>query len=347
VIDMARILSRLSGALRSITVAAPVAALAVFAVAVHAQQGQVAGPIAGYVYDGSARAVRPVLGIPGASIVGNAVQFAYDLASVTVSPGADSAVVTAGDGSLHLVRLSGGSATEISYNGSSAKPDRVVFSPSGTAVALIAAGHAQIFSGLPASATLVGTMDLGGAAAAGLQVELSKRPVAVRGASIALSDDGAWLLAVMGGSVELIGAGGGRGIANAGRGAVVAFSPGSHDAAFADPAAKTVSVVSDASGAGTPQVVWQDASLASLAGLAFSTDGRLLLLASGADPAVTIFDLAPATHAGVSCNCAATRLERMGSVYRLNELGSGPLWLLDAAASDPRIVFVPAAGGSE
>jgi len=164
---------------------------------------------------------------------------------------------------------------------------------------------------------------------------------------MALSDDGVWLLAAVGGSVELIGAGGGHGIAHAGRGTVVAFAPGSHDAAFADPAAQTVSMVSDASGAGTPQVVWQDASVASLAGLAFSTDGRLLFLASGADPAVTIFDLAPATHTGVSCNCAATRLERMGNAYRLNELGSGPLWLLDAAANEPRIVFVPATGGSE
>jgi hypothetical protein len=33
----------------------------------------------------------------------------------------------------------------------------------------------------------------------------------------------------------------------------------------------------------------------------------------------------------------------MGNVYRLNELGREPLWILDADAKDPRIVFVPAA----
>ena len=32
----------------------------------------------------------------------------------------------------------------------------------------------------------------------------------------------------------------------------------------------------------------------------------------------------------------------MGSVFRLNDLGSGPLWLLDAV-TEPRVVFVPAA----
>jgi hypothetical protein len=31
----------------------------------------------------------------------------------------------------------------------------------------------------------------------------------------------------------------------------------------------------------------------------------------------------------------------MGSVYRLNELGADPLWLLDISA-DPKVVFVPA-----
>jgi len=322
-----------------------VACLAGFAVLAHAQQGQVAGPIAGYVFDRSARAVRPVLGIPGASVVGGAVQFGYDLASVAVSPGADSAVATAADGSLHLVRLSGGNASEIPFNGSSVRPDRVVFSPSGTAVALIAGGRAQIFSGFPAGATLVGTMDLGGVAAAGFQVESARRPAAARPASLALSDDGAWLLAVVDGSVELIGAGGSHAIGNAARGALAAFAPGNYDAAVADPAAQTVALVRNAGGAATTQLVWQDASVARAAGLAFSMDGKSLFLASGATPAVTIFDLTAGTHSGVSCNCTAAGLERMGGVYRLNEIGSGPLWLLDPAASAPRIVFVPAPSG--
>lgn len=339
-IDMTRILIWVSRTLRSLTVAAPGGAL-LFAVAAYGQQGQVAGPVVGYVFDGSARAVRPVLGIPGASVVGSAVPFAYDLASVTVSPGADSAVVTAGDGSLHLFGLSGLNATEISFNGASVKPDRVVFSPSGTSVALIAAGHAQIFSGLPVSATLVGTMDLGGAVTARVQAESARRPAAARSASMALSDDGAWLATVADGSVELIGAGGSHGIANAGRGSVVAFAPGGHDVGFADPVARAVALVRDASSTATQQVVWQDASLASAAGLAFSTDGQSLFLASG-DVPVIIFNLAAGTHAPVSCDCAATGMERMGSAYRLNELGSGPLWLLDASASVPRTVFVPA-----
>jgi hypothetical protein len=32
----------------------------------------------------------------------------------------------------------------------------------------------------------------------------------------------------------------------------------------------------------------------------------------------------------------------MGSLFRLTDAGSGPVWMVDAAASPPRIVFVPA-----
>lgn len=343
-IDMTRTSTSLSWAERRLARALAVLGLSILGATAYAQQGQVSGPVVGYVFDGSARVVRPVLGIPGASLVGSAVQFGYDLASVTVSPGADSAVVSASDGSLHLVGFSGAGVTGISFNGSSVRPDQVVYSPSGTSVALIAAGHAQIFSGLPASATLAGTMDLGGITAARVQAETVARPAAGRPPSMALSDDGAWLLTVADGSVEMIGAGGSHGIATAGRAALVAFAPGTHDVAFADQAAQTVTMVHDADSAATPQVLWQDASLASATGLAFSLDGKSLFLASGAGSAVTVFDLAAGTHTGVSCNCAATGLARMGSAFRLNDLGSGPLWLLDAAASEPRTVFVPAPG---
>jgi hypothetical protein len=32
----------------------------------------------------------------------------------------------------------------------------------------------------------------------------------------------------------------------------------------------------------------------------------------------------------------------MGGLFRLNEMGGDPLWLLDARSSEPRTIFVPA-----
>jgi len=34
----------------------------------------------------------------------------------------------------------------------------------------------------------------------------------------------------------------------------------------------------------------------------------------------------------------------MGNLFRLNDLGPGPLWLLDTGGANPRMVFVPASG---
>ena len=313
-------------------------ALAAAAALACAQQGKVAGPIAGYVFDGAAHAVRPVLGIPGASILGDAVPLGYDVASVTVAPRADSAVVVAADRSLHLVRLAAGQASEMPLNGATVQPDRVVYSPSGTAVALIAAGRAQVFGSLPDAAALVTTMDLGGAVAAQQTVQAARRGAPAAYGSLALSDDGTLLLVATKTSVHLVGAGTlGNAFETAGRDTVVAFAPGTHDAVLANRYGANVIRGVDTLRNQQPLVL--TSPLGSAAGVAFSADAKSLFLASG--NGVTVFDLASGASTAVACNCTATRLDRMGTVYRLNDTGSGPLWLLDPAGT-PRIVFVPA-----
>jgi hypothetical protein len=36
----------------------------------------------------------------------------------------------------------------------------------------------------------------------------------------------------------------------------------------------------------------------------------------------------------------------MGGLFRLNELGTEPLWLLDPSQAEPKLVFVPARPGA-
>jgi len=313
--------------------------LAGFAGLAQAQQGQVAGPVAGYVFDGASHAVRPVLGIPGASILGSAVPLGYALSGATVSPRGDAVVALAQDGSAHLVRLSGGTASEIPLNGVAASTERVVFSPAGTAVALISGSRAQVFGGLTDAPALAATIDLSSTGSPQVAVQSARAPRSGFG-SIALTDDGAWMLLASSGSAQLVGPGGAHSIAIAARGSQVAFAPGTHDAAIADARGSLVLVRSaDAAAAST---TLSSDGVKGAAGLAFSADGKSLLVA--VNQGVTVFDLASGTPTAVSCNCTATGLVRMGNVYRLNELGSGPLWLLDPAGS--RIVFVPA-GGAE
>jgi len=172
---------------------------------VHAQQGRVAGPVAGYVFDSAARALRPVLGIPGASLLGDPVSLGMDLASAAVSPWLDSVLAVAADGSFHIFTLNNGTVGEVPVNGITAAPERVVFSPVGSAAALYAGGRIQVVTGLPASPTPGSTFDLtpilsnpGGR---------GHRPLT---GSFAVSDDGAYVLVAEGPGVQLFAAGSSR-----------------------------------------------------------------------------------------------------------------------------------------
>jgi hypothetical protein len=299
---------------------------------VHAQQGAVAGPVAGYVFDGAAHALRPVLGIPGASILGDPVNLGVALASATVSPRLDSVLAVTADGSFHIFTLSGGAARDAGVNGITVPPERMVYSPMGTAAALYAGSRIQVVTGLPAAPVAGNTFDL----TALLALPGGRGHHSLTG-SFAVSDDGAYLLVAEGAGVQGFGPGPSR-LVVAARGAAVAFAPGSHDAAVAG---LGVTLVKDVGGAASQQAIAPEDGTHPAVGVAFSTDGGKLYLASAIAQGVTAFDLAAGTRTLIPCNCTPAGITGMGNLYRLNEVGAAPLWLLDTTASGPRIVFVP------
>jgi DNA-binding beta-propeller fold protein YncE len=310
-----------------------------------AQQGSLSGPVAGFIYDSPGRALRPIQGVPGASLIGDPLNLGLDLTAAYVSPRQDSAFVVSADGVLHFFRLTSAGPVETSLSGISVIPQRVVFSPSGTAAALLTPGKVQVFQALPGAPALAGAIKLpaaGGAQLSSVPASRSRQRIPVA-ADFAISDDGAYLLSVSAGSVRLLSVNGeNRSLVPAGAGALVAFAPGGHDAAVIDPAAGLL-LIRDAAGAATPQTIAQpDDSLASAAGIGFSQDGGRLYVASAAAQVVVIFDLAGSTRGMIACDCTPTTLVPMGSLFRLSEFSSAPLWLLDAGAAPPRIVFVPA-----
>jgi hypothetical protein len=58
--------------------------------------------------------------------------------------------------------------------------------------------------------------------------------------------------------------------------------------------------------------------------------------------AVTVVNRQTGESKPVACDCPVGGLTPMGAYLRLNELGTDPIWLLDAAGAEPRLVFVPA-----
>jgi len=306
-----------------------------------AQQSNLAGPVAGFVFDGPGRVMRPIQGVPGASLLGDPVNFGFDVAAVYVSPRQDSAFVVGVDDSLHLFRMNGSTPAEVSLGGITGVPQQVIFSPSGTAVALVASGTARVLTGLPGAPTLAGAFKVFDPPVPPPGV----RAVLRRAGNLALSDDGMYLLTVSDGSARLLSAHGqNRSLLPAQASAKVAFAPGGHDAAVIDSLAG-LTLIRDAAGtAGTQVLAAPDEGLAAPAGVAFSQDRQTLYVASATAKSVTAFNLAAASRTAIGCSCTPTTLAPLGNLFRLTELTTGPLWLLDTSSANPRTVFVPARG---
>ncbi|HUB80426.1 MAG TPA: hypothetical protein VMB03_16595 [Bryobacteraceae bacterium] len=303
-----------------------------------AQQGTLSGPVAGFVFDNSSHSLRPVRGIPGASLVGDAVNFGIDTAAVWVAPRQDSAIVVGTDQSLHLFALNGGTPVEVSLGGIAGAPDRVVFSPSGTAVALMGATESRILTGLPGAPQVIGSIKVPGHV-----VAAGGRNQAVVAPALALSDDGGYALTVAEGSVLVLTPQGQRRVLiHVNANALVAYAPGTHDAAVMDTNAGLTLIRDTAGAAGTQLLAPPDDGLAGPVGVAFSQDGKTVYVASAKSQSVAAFSLAGASRTAIGCNCTPSTLTPMGNVFLLNDVTSGPLWLLDGTAATPRTVFVPA-----
>jgi hypothetical protein len=303
-----------------------------------AQQGRLAGPVAGFVFDAPAQALRPVLGVPGASVLGEKMNLGFEVKFAAVSPRLDAAIAIATDGMAHFLALADGQASDRTA-GLSISARTAVFSPSGSAAALVSTDGIKIVTGLPSAPRLSSTLAPG----AGLDSRGSAgAPVSPRRSSLAVSDDGAWVLYASGNSVRLLGAGGAdRRLLDLAGSAIVAFAPASAGAAVVDPNGAGLVLFADVASAAA-RTLAPAAAVGSAAGLAFSPDGSRLLVASPSDRSVLSFDTASGDRGAISCNCAPAGLHRMGNLFRLNDLEKGPLWLLDWNAAEPRTVFVPA-----
>ncbi len=289
---------------------------------VYGQAGSLASPGAGFAFDPSAQVLRRIQGIPGAALVGDAVEFGFPVSAATVAPRLDSALVLSADGAPHLFRLTAGNVQEITGL-SLLAPSRAVYSPSGTSAALLGASSVQVIKGLPGSPALAATIPL-------------RAPVKGHGA-LAISDDGAYLLYAANGPIELIGvAGDSRKLMDATPGSQLAFAAGGHDAAVVH--GGTLYLIQDAAGASTIRSYPVPGSPSAVA---FSPDARKLYIASARGRSVLNVDVATGGTTALPCDCAPAALIPMGSMLRLNELSSEPLWLLDTA-SDRGLLFVPA-----
>jgi hypothetical protein len=298
-----------------------------------AQSGSpaVTGPVLGLVFDAGAHTVRTLTGIPAASQVGGPMD-GTPLGAVAIASGQGYALALEnGTGAALLVSQSGRQPLA----GVRAGGQLVAVSPLGTAAAVYYGdtGKASILTGLPDAPQSLREITLDGAPSA-----------------MAVSDDGATLVAAISMAVNestvfsYSTGGAGQALLSDRRFPSLEFVPGSASLVMATQAA----VYLYQSHQGLQLLTDQRDGVANVVGAAASSDGTrvFIVMQSGQ---VAVRDLAASTQTLLTCSCQPAGMWRLRgkSVFRLNELGAGPLWVVDGDGVAPRILFVAMpAGGS-
>jgi hypothetical protein len=280
----------------------------------------VSGALTGFVYDAGAGAIRPVLGIPGAAVLGESLDLGFAVAYAAIAPEQDVAVTVGGDGAVRLVRLASRASQPLeTLHGA---PRSVVFSPRGSAAAFLNDSTLDVFTGFPDKPSLARTLDLTGVGTL---------------SAVAVSDDGTAVLVSAGGAVRAAGESAEWKTLQEGEW-VFAFVPGSRDTVLAGRGG-AVALVRDATASGDRKEVAPGSDDAPAAtAVAATASGRLIVVQ---DRQVSVLDLSGQLLARHACDCAPAGVSRMGSAFRLNEVSEAPLWLLDGASPEGRLVFVP------
>ena len=290
-----------------------------------AAESQMEGPKLGFIFDQRAAAVRPILGIPGASMFGTPLS--SDLQQAVVSPSQDFAIgVSGGESTVGILNFS--SAEVRPLQGANPAPTKIVFSPNGTSAALVHGASVRVFSGLPVNAS------------AGAEYALTAEPVA-----LAVSDDATLVLASIAESeatalFSYSSGGAAHRILSGGRIGAIEFLNHSHDAVFADALENKVILLKDGGDATVLATVDQPGAVAA------SLDNRKIMAISPAARTITTISLEDGTSVSTSCGCEPSTLARLlgGAVFRITAMGDGPTWIFDTGGLEPRVLFIPHSG---
>jgi len=304
------------------------------------------GPVLGYVWDTTSQGLRPVQGLPGASILGTATISGSGRSSSFIATASSAvsgmALFLDANGGVFQAPLSGGAITQVaSIPGASA----LVLSNAG-GYSLITGANASganivaIISGLPQSPAIRNLNTSGLATIAG-------------GAA---SDTGTVALAVsasQGGAsiVAFAAQGPATQIATAQSFGGMQFLPGSDELVVADGTTGALTAISHVNTTPASATLSPAGAIASPLALDITPNGRWVVAANHAGDVLRI-DLTGAVAATKShCSCAPSQVLAMrgstsGTTVRLVTTGGGPLWIVDAGSPGPRVLFVPAGANS-
>jgi hypothetical protein len=303
-----------------------------------AENTPLATPALGFAFDADARAIRPILGIPGAALLGNPIDTGSPLSAAAISPRHDFAIAAGADLPLRVLRFQDSGIVPYSLDNALASPDRIVFSPAGRSVLLYQkSGRLQTVTGLPDNpAVRDWNLPPAGGPAGAMTVSDDGMLILLVGDG-GQDSDPVWLMQSDGGSSQL---------PLPGSIAAVSFRRNSHDLLAASTAGD-LHLVRNPEGSAEFRVVPLSSGTSAPVAAVFSVDGTRAYAAT-ADGTIYIADLATGTVAAGSCGCRPVAVEplRSNRLFRVTAVSSSPLMLLDASGLAPRFWFVPPARAS-
>ncbi|MEB2362288.1 MAG: hypothetical protein HUU41_00010 [Bryobacteraceae bacterium] len=299
-----------------------------------AESAAMRGPVSGYVFDSESGSVRPVLGMPGSSTVGDPLPSETAIGRATISTEQDFAIVLAGESRTPAVlNLGDPLGKPVMIQGLAPGDYSIALSPSGKAVALLEAESGAIH--------IVERIASAPGADAAIRVPGASSP-----SRLAISDDGARLLVVTrdgDSDVLTLLDNGGNVLSSTRLGDVAAaeFLFDSHDALVADRARRELLLA----GAAGIRLLLDSSVLVEPVAVAASRHNRRAVVADAKSQAVVSVGLDGEGVLVTACPCEISGLQRFqgDAVFLLTSTSSKPMWVFDGDATSPRVVFVPVA----
>jgi hypothetical protein len=180
-------------------------------------------------------------------------------------------------------------------------------------------------------------------------LDVSSLPAIVGGA---VSDTGTIAFAAGSGSggvsVEaFVGQSAGAQVASAQAFGGLQFVPGSDELVVADGASGVVTAISHVNTAPASAVVSPAGGISAPVGLDITANSRWVVAANAKGDVLRIDLTGVAATTTLHCSCVPSQVVALsGNTVHLVTSGAGPLWVVDAGNSAPRVLFVPAMGTS-
>lgn len=289
----------------------------------HAAESNLSGPTLGYVYDANQAAARVVTGIPGSSNLGAAI--ATGIQGAVISPAHNYLLATTGE-EKSVVLVTTGDGIRKALPDLLSGPDLIVLSPKGSAAVLFHSegSRAQLVRGLPSNPEIAGDFTTYAGAA-----------------RLAVSDDAERLLHVTPeGDVYSFTADG-----NSRRLSVSKIVA----AAFLEDRREALLVQEESGAIIESEEMKEIARVPGASGVVAFSNNRKAVIANKAARQISVVDLEQGSVNTIDCSCNPDALQPLAgeSLFRVTELSDGPTWILNAAAPQLQLTFVPAGGSRE